>query len=153
MPYSTNYTQTTTYQISNSVNSFSRSSSATYTGSGSERRTINERIPSGMSTFSGINVTFYTGSGAFLAFSVNSASYPLTVSGHAWGYSIDLSSTNNNNCFFFKTGNGGFYNIDNLSIKDVPGTLWVKNTGASERTLIVETLGDASPGWASPVFP
>lgn len=152
MPYSTNYTQTTTYQISNSVNSFSRSISATFTGSGSERRTINERIPSGMTTFSGINVTFYTGSGAFLGFSANSASYPLILSGHGWDYLINLSSTNNNNFFFFKTG-AGFYNIEGSSIKDIPGTLWVKNTGASDRTLTVETLGDASPGWASPVFP
>lgn len=153
MPYSTTYTQTTTYQISNSVNSFSRTIPATFTASGSERKTISESIGTGMSNFSGINLTFYTGSGAFLGFSVNSAGYPLTISGHEWNYSINLSTENNNNSFFFKTGVGGFYNLDNLQVKDVPGTLWVKNTGNATRTLIVETLADASPGWASPVVP
>lgn len=154
MPYSTTYTHTTNYQISNSVNSFSRNVPLTYTASGSERKTVNESIPSGMSasTFSGLNLTFYTGSGSFLGFSTTSSA-PLTISGDKWGYSIDLTTSNNYNCFFFKTGVGGFFNIDNLAIKDISGTLWVRNTGNSNRTLVIETLGDASPGWASPVVP
>lgn len=154
MPYSTTYTQTTTHQISNSINSFSRSIPLQFTASGNERRIINETIPSGMpaATLSGINLTFLTGSGTFLAFSANTANYPLTISGQGWGYKIDLSTGNNNNCVFFKTG-VGFFNIDNLAIKDISGTLWVNNTGNSARTLTVETLSDVTSNWGTPIFP
>lgn len=155
MPYSTTYTQTTTYQVSNSINSFSRSTPLQFVASGNERKVINENVPSGMSSnaFSGVNLTFYTGSGAFLGFSTNSANYPLAISGQGWGYKIDLSTGNNNNCFFFKTGVGGFFNIDSLAIKDISGTLWVSNTGNSVRTLTIETLSDATVGWGTITYP
>lgn len=144
MPYSTLYTKTITHSIANGINSFSRTIPFTVTGSGNERRTINETIPSGASQ-TGLNVTFYTASGAFLGFS---STGPLTLSGKDWNYTIPLSSSNNNTSFFVRTGNSLYINTDDLGIKDISGTLYVWNTGttAATRPLTIEMLIDASPG-------
>lgn len=141
MPYSQTYTKTVTHAISNGINSFRVNFPTTITNSGNERRTINERIPSG-ATLTGLNLSFSTASGAFLGFS---STGPLTLSGQDWGYTIPLNANNGYASFFVRTGNGLYINTDDLAVKDISGTLYVTNAGAT-RDLIVETLGDASPG-------
>lgn len=148
MPYTVSYNKSTTYSISSAANPFSRVVSSTATSTGNERRTINEKIASGIQN-SGLVFTFDTGSGLFLGFSSNGL--PVTVSGAGWDYSITLSGNNNYNAFFARTGVGVGYESSEVgrAIQNINGTLYVTNPGNTERLLTVETLSDISPGWGS----
>jgi len=151
MPYSITYTKTLSHSIGGSTNSFSRSTPTTYTGSGSERRLVNETLPSGVAGYSGIYFTFSTGSGSFLGFSTQ-GSKPLLISGVQWPSSavITLTGTNQYNSFFVRTGQSDWTNPESLSIYDISGQVYIKNPNTGQSvTFVIESLSDTSPGWGT----